>query len=140
IKMSLTGNKDADLYVLLNIEDHTQFLNVCRLNKYTADLCRKDSLFHNRMIKYFPLILDKKPIAYSWKEYYLKTVYYLGIIQKEFPDFTYGKEARGISIDYLYLLRETHLRQHISQMIENNYVDLLEYAISKRSNFKNYHF
>jgi hypothetical protein len=130
--MAFTGNKDVDMKILTDIESHEDFLNTCKTNRTAAEYCRKDILFTNRMKRYFPLILNLKPIAFSWKEYYLQTVYYIGIINKEFPKFTYGKESRGTSVKYLYFLRKTKdnpfaFPQLIKEIIKNKYTDILQY-------------
>ena len=76
----LTGNKNADLLILNNLDDRSLF-NVCVSNpkdEYLKSLCGNEDFWRNRFIQIF----GKKYLFYkspdrSWKDFYLKIIYYL---------------------------------------------------------------
>lgn len=48
--MSLTGNKQTDVLVLMQLEDH-ELKSVCEVNKYVKSLCDDDIFWMNRIIE-----------------------------------------------------------------------------------------
>jgi hypothetical protein len=48
--MSLTGNKQTDILVLMQLEDH-ELKSVCEVNKYVKSLCDDDMFWMNRIIE-----------------------------------------------------------------------------------------
>ena len=70
----LTGNRDADLIILSNLDDRSLF-NFCLTNSSANQLCKVESFWMNRFRKKFGNIAAKyKPEERSWRQHYLKVV------------------------------------------------------------------
>ena len=67
-----SGNKDIDYKILLDIDDISDLLNLCSVNKYMSNLCNED------FWKKKTLLLDSSAMEYkteeTWKEYFLEMV------------------------------------------------------------------
>jgi hypothetical protein len=74
--MSLTGNKETDFLVLMELNDE-ELGKVCQVNKYVNKLCNDDNFYRKRIYlnyKYSPQIANsmKNYLAFdTWKEYYI---------------------------------------------------------------------
>lgn len=68
----IIANSDFETkQILLNIEDDRVFVNVCRSNKYMQELCKDQSLWEERLRKYYQKLVDYKKITgLKWSEYY----------------------------------------------------------------------
>ncbi len=65
-----TGIQDIDL-LILHILDDQRLFGVCRVNKYSANLCDNQSFWRNRIINKFGVdIKEYKPKDYSYKQVY----------------------------------------------------------------------
>ena len=73
--MALTGNKDVDKMIMMKLDDEN-LLNLCMTNKKSAQVCNDDMFWKNRFFQEFPKPIEKGDL--SWKQLYLKTMYYLG--------------------------------------------------------------
>jgi hypothetical protein len=81
----LSGNKDADLKILQNLED-TDFPRVCEVNQYVNKLCSEDVFWLNRFL--LKTQFTKKELDQMRKN----------IADPSEPDLTYRK-----LYEYLYL-------------------------------------
>ena len=76
----LTGHRGTDLRVLLELDDR-EFLIFCGKdslqfkNKYINKLCKSESLWQNRLFKYYGQFYPE--IDQTWKNLYLSLVYRL---------------------------------------------------------------
>ena len=82
-RTQFTGNKDVDLEILKSLEDK-DLLNMCKTNKYLANLCKDDNFWKNRFEEKYNG-LGYKPKKQTWKEYYIDSskkyeIYNLGDI------------------------------------------------------------
>ena len=76
----LTGNRDADLIILNNLNDRDLF-NFCLSNKKAADLCRNENFWRNRFYQRYGKLfdndqefIDKIKKDEKWKTFYLLVV------------------------------------------------------------------
>lgn len=92
--MSLTGNKQTDILVLMQLEDH-ELKSVCEVNKYVKSLCDDDMFWMNRIIER----MSKTCIKAKQIDYYKKmTCDVLGseiLIMKEFLGFVSYREMNN---------------------------------------------
>jgi hypothetical protein len=71
LEKALTGQKDADLLILSNLDDET-LLSFCLANRSANLLCKDESFWRNRFIKKYGM----PPFTVSnWRRVYLKSVY-----------------------------------------------------------------
>ena len=78
IRFGLTGDKNTDFIVLSNLNDY-DLANVCRVNKYTRELCENEYFWMNRTIKRFSqfssdINADRIKFNLTWKKFYVKLV------------------------------------------------------------------
>lgn len=92
-KNPLTGNKDADLLILSNLEDKDLF-NFCLANQKAAVLCRDDNFWRNRFYKKYGALLEEapqlKPEDQSWKNFYMSVIIQLDSFGKNSWSFMNG--------------------------------------------------
>lgn len=77
-RTGMTGIKDVDLKILMEMDDR-ELLAVCSSpNKYFARICQNDLFWQQRYMKRFASIkreaADHKPVNQTWKQYYLQAV------------------------------------------------------------------
>ena len=48
--MSITGQKELDIEILLNLSDY-ELIKVCEVNKYVNSICNSDAFWYKRVIK-----------------------------------------------------------------------------------------
>ncbi len=132
----LPRGHDMQREVLLNINDEKTFLSACTVDKATYKLC-DDIFFRNRIVKQFPILLKDKPKDLSWKDYYLKNVYYMDLLND--LGFTWsGKTSEAESKIYYDILKKYKenykLEAAIEQASEKGLTDLVVYFVenSKR--------
>ncbi len=106
----LPRGRDMQREVLLNIQDEKTFLSACTIDKATYKLC-DDVFFRNRIARSFSLLLDKKPLNLSWKKYYLKTVYYIDLLND--LGFKWRKRYNSDPEIYYNLLKDYILSGYI---------------------------
>jgi len=72
--MFLTGNKDADLVILSNLNDK-DLLSVCSVNQKANQLCQNEYFWMNRFRKNFGETISKyKPTNMTWRNIYLRAI------------------------------------------------------------------
>ena len=72
----LTGIKDTDLLILEKLDDRSLF-SYCQTNQYANNVCQDENFWRNRLItKYGIETAELKNIDRSWKDFYLKLVYF----------------------------------------------------------------
>lgn len=94
-KKTFSGIKDVDKKILEELDDK-DLLSILLTNKYLNRTI--DEIFwRNRLIKKYPGAFSYKNIKETWKRYYLRTVYYVNKLKREFnyhyvsgdPEFYY---------------------------------------------------
>ena len=76
MERTLTKLPDLDYKILSNLDDRS-LLNFCRTSQYGKTLCDNKLFWENRFIKQFGR--HKKSDKISWKDFYLKVVYYMDL-------------------------------------------------------------
>jgi len=72
--MALTGIKDLDLEILMNLPDR-DLLNYCSTNKDIYNMCNNEMFWRKRYIKRFgDMAAQYKPRERKWKNHYMQTV------------------------------------------------------------------
>jgi hypothetical protein len=73
LEKALTGQKDADLLIMTNLDDET-LLSFCLANRSASLLCKDESFWRSRFINKY----GKPPFDVSnWRRVYLKSISYL---------------------------------------------------------------
>ena len=55
--MSLTGIKDLDMNIILQLED-TELPRVCAVNRYVNEICQSDAFWYKRLINRIAKVRD----------------------------------------------------------------------------------
>jgi len=71
--MAMTGIKDLDLEILMNLPDR-DLLNYCSTNKDIYNMCNNDMFWRKRFIKRFGETALYKPKERKWKNHYMQVV------------------------------------------------------------------
>lgn len=145
---SITGLRDTDKYFLMNI-DTKIFLNMYQIkNRYLHSLFDED-MFRYRTEKEFPRLMHLKDER-SWKRFYFNLVYWANLLKekynfesndfraspeiyynmiKKWHDYAYGR-ARFIKRIYGDMDNKKIIMDNLLyDAAENDYIDLVEYAI-----------
>lgn len=78
IEKSLTQQRDADLFILSKMDDHS-LLTFCKSSKYGNQLCQNDDFWRNRFIKKYGHANKNLENTRTWKDFYLLITYYLDL-------------------------------------------------------------
>lgn len=134
-----TGIPDIDYEIMVYLDDET-LLNSCKINRYTADLCRNENFWHKKIIQKFGHNISKyKPEGLTYKQIYLKlgnpddTDFYEAIKLGLFPivkDIWENKYHGDVS-NLVYI---RNLKDSLSVAAQNGYIDTVIYIID---NFRN---
>jgi hypothetical protein len=111
----ITGHKDTDLRVLLELDDR-EFLIFCGKkdslqfeNKYVNKLCKSETLWQNRLFKYYGKFYPE--VNQSWKNLYLSLIYLLDKYkyEKDYDSFVKANRNGHLSVvKYLISLPEEY--------------------------------
>lgn len=86
----LTGNKDVDREILKHLND-TDLLKVCHLNKNLWSKVCDDDFLRRRLTGKYPGIEKYRKEGESWKDFFLKAMFYIGKMREEFKfEYTFG--------------------------------------------------
>jgi len=120
----LSGNKNTDREILLKLKDN-DVINYCNntKNKFIYKEICNESFFHNYMIIHYPNVLKYKTGDMTWKQYYLKTIWYISKMKEE-SDFEF---KTGNPKEYYDILHnELMLHIFFERIGEINAKDLYE--------------
>lgn len=105
----ITSQRDTDKLVLEKMDDRT-LMDTMKANK--SLLRMGEEIFRERLKNAYPLLYVKKPFLESYRNYYLKMMYYLGKLKEEFivdyiPAASFDPEAlyRGFNIERKVFLK-----------------------------------
>ena len=136
----LTGNKDTDLIILSNLNDY-DLSSVCRVNKYTRELCNNESFWMNRTTKRFgqfsrDINVDRLKLNMTWKQFYVKLVDIVEYFYRNGKNVEQRFQKTFPNIPFLKIF------ENIGQLIERNtgqssYVILVEKDLNKAKAFLN---
>ncbi|GAG85778.1 unnamed protein product [marine sediment metagenome] len=125
--MMLTRYKDVDLYeILMNLDDES-LLNFCKSavkQEYEKSLCADETFWKLRMKNYYPSYYHLN--NQSWKDFYLKMVYYLSKLE-ELSGIPY------ISSEYkLYInSQKSMLNMAMNYASDSGQMDIVELMVKK---------
>lgn len=127
----LTGVKDVDRKILIDIDNERDFLSLCASNKSLQNLCQEENIYWRRLEKHYPDIYQKKPVLQTWKEWYLKNMKAIGELKEKYS-FTYKS---GVPIVYLYAFNSYNNSHNYDDLLDiafaYGYIDLYNYFIEK---------
>ena len=137
LKIGITGDKNTDFIVLSNLNDY-DLANICRVNKYTRDLCQSENFWMNRTIKRFSqfssdIKADRIKLNLTWKKFYVKLV---DILERLYSNkdirslFTVGGGPRGRGRQ----LQVPQFLLNISKLVEEQTDEFENALISKDFN------
>ena len=100
-------NLPADIIMLLALElDDKTLLDYCRIHsRYNKIICQNDNFWISRIRKYYPSLINAKPLNTGWKDYYDKlksivSIYVLKYNQTTFINKQIGdKSINSIKMD-----------------------------------------
>jgi len=122
----LTGHKDTDLRVLLELDDR-EFLIFCGKkdslqfeNKYINKLCKDESLWKDRLFKYYGKFYPEP--GQSWKNLYLTLVYRLDKYKYGKDDDSFAEASRNGHLEVIKYLMSLPEEYKIIPAVNNNLV------------------
>ena len=88
--MSISGLKDVDREILKHLDDD-ELLKICTINRKTwNDVC-DDNFLRRRVVMKYPGIEKYKNEGESWKQFFLRTIYYISKLNEEYQFvYSYG--------------------------------------------------
>ena len=121
--MELT--KDTYEY-LLNFADDRTLLNMLSVNKKFAQKLEDDDFFKRLLEIRYPYLLEFKDKDESFKNFYLREIYYIAIIEEKYKIPYYS--VKGYDPEYMYYYFK---RYYIKENNKNEILrDILDLAIS----------
>jgi len=77
----LSSSKDTDFLILEHLSDDSLFY-ICTVCKYIASLLQTENFWRNRISNRYPLLVRYCDCT-SWKQFYLKMMFYINTIEKK---------------------------------------------------------
>ena len=125
----LTGIKDLDREILSKIPD-SELLTICTINKrFWNDVC--DDNFLSRRLRKYPNIEKYKRKNESWKQFFLRVIYYISRMKEEFH-FSYTEGDFKKQYDLLQQYKNTD--KLLRKAIKNRVLSLVIYSIKEGAN------
>jgi hypothetical protein len=93
----LSGIRDIDREIIGKLDDR-ELLKVCSIDKYTWNTVCDDDFLKRRLLSKYPII-DSNKGTESWKQFFLKAIYYIDKLKEEFNyEYTYGNFVKQYNI------------------------------------------
>ena len=133
----LTGNKDVDLYKILMPLDDNSLLNFCQTaikQEYEKSLCDNEDFWRNRIFNKYGKV-EKNPKR-TWKNFYLKTVYY----DNTYPNSNFALEKlseggmKNLDIIIFFMGKGTHPNFGLIGATKGDHKDLIDFFIKEGAN------
>lgn len=115
----MSGNLDADRLILLELNDR-DLINTCNTNRYFRNQVCNELFFLKRLINKYPDTLINKPKNTTYKNWYLKIVFYVAKLKEQFDyDYIGGNpevqyEIFKIDSDLDNILYESSIREELT--------------------------
>ena len=127
--MSLSGLKDIDREVLKYIDDR-ELLEICMIDRQTwNEVC--DDMFLRRRLSKYPGIEKYKKENESWKQFFLRAIYYISKMRDEFG-FIY---SAGDFKEKFMLLKTYEKDLLLVVAMEKGHSDLARHALKTGAKF-----
>lgn len=126
---SLSQNKDIDRKILSEIDNDTKLLELCSLNKYFFYQVCDEIFFQNRLIQKYPQLLLHKQENETWKDFYLKILYYVSKLKEDFDFISESNNGNPI-IQYAILKKFKKIipERFFELVITYNEIDIIKYV------------
>ena len=123
--MSLSGLKDVDREILKHVDDE-ELLKICTINRKTWNEVCDDNFLRRRLMKY-PGIEEYKFENESWKQFYLRVLYYVSRMQEEY-EYKYNGGDFRLQYDLLGYFKGNKL---LIEAARKGELGVVKYAIDK---------
>ena len=131
--MSLSGLKDVDREILKHVDDE-ELLKFCSLDRKTWNEVCDDNFLRRRLNNNYPGTNQYKKDDESWKQFFLKVLYYKAKMKEKFEFEFVGGEFKK-----QYELLKNHTGNILLMLsAENGETSLVKYAIKNGSKVYNY--
>lgn len=132
--MSVSGLKDIDREILKHVSDK-ELLKICSVDRKTWNEVCDDTFLRRRLTNKYPDIEKYKKENESWKEFYLRAVYYISKMQEKYK-FSYINGDFKQQYEMLkFYKRKWELLIEASKMHEPS---LIKYAVQRGADIHTY--
>ena len=131
MEKSLSKIKDVDKKILSELDDKS-LLEFCKTNKYGYELCNDELFWKNRFIRRFGRA-DKNDVR-SWKDFYLKVVFYMDKYRNKALARLSMKGIRNLDLINFFLVRGYSPNEGLVGASVGGHLDLVEYFVSRGAN------
>ena len=128
---SLSQIKDVDQKILSELDDKS-LLEFCKTNRYGSELCKDEKFWKNRFIYKFGRF-DKNPDR-SWKDFYLKVVYYTDKYKNKALYHASLKGMKNFDIVKFLLIRGYDKNDGLIGAARGGHKNLVEYFVYRGAN------
>ena len=132
----LSGLKDTDREILKHVDDD-ELIRVCSIDRKTWNEVCDDNFLKRRLARY-PGIEKYKSPNESWKEFFLKVIYYTAKMRE-----THKFEYKSGDFKKQYEVLKSNFRSPdglLQQSANHGFLDLVKYAIQRRASNSAKHF
>ena len=131
MERSLSKIRDVDLKILSELDDR-DLLNFCKTGKYGNELCNNENFWRVRVQTKFPAASKIKLPSRSWKNFYLKIVYYIDKYRNA-DDFMFEAVRRNEQdmIDFSILRGASDWINGMKFAAKTGNVELVKFIIEK---------
>jgi len=139
----LTGQRDANLEILKNLDDR-DLLSFCQVNKYTNNLCKDEYFWRNRFIKEHGRKIYEEAMKYkssekTWRKFYLSIVHYWNKAEdNNFAMNGAAKEGHKDLVEFFIEKGANDWNAGMNGAARGGHKDLVEFFISKGADDWNY--
>lgn len=136
--MSISGLKDLDREVLKYVDDK-ELLKICSIDRKTWNEVCTQQFLKDRLIRKYPGIEEFKEENETWKQFFLKFVYYTSLMNDEY-EFQY--RSGNFKKQYNLLKKnekESNMDILLVNSAETGEFDLVKYALQKGADVNAYH-
>ena len=136
MERSLTQIRDVDLKILSELDDR-DLLNYCKTHKYGNELCNNEDFWRNRLQAKFPGAEKYKSPKRTWKNYYLKIIYYLNKYESLMEAMLAAVRRNEKDIVQFFILKggprwtQYDWNSGLYRAAQGGHVDLMKFFIQK---------
>ena len=132
--MSLSGLKDVDREILKYVDDR-ELLRVCHLDRKTWNEVCDDAFLRRRLSKY-PGIEQYKRKEESWKEFFLRVLYYIAKMKEEYEfDYESGDFIKQYGmLKFSYKDEQYYKNEFLIESAIKGELSLMKYVIKNGTN------
>ena len=128
MEKSLSKIKDVDKKILMELDDKS-LLEFCKTGKYANELCKDELFWKKRFIDKFGRA-DKNSDR-SWKDFYLKMVYYLDKYSNHALYHMSLKGIKNLDLIKVLLVRKFNVNDGLLAASREGHKNLVEFFVSR---------